>query len=273
MDFSESHDYDGRSRSRHRRTRLNSMRNPDPIPWDQLPGLSAALGQGAALLGASTDFMELHRARGGPANWTEWLADSSRPSLLAGLMNRADFDITLELPAAQDVATPLPARWLTCNAHWVSALGHHICHFADTTSIEQARVHAQTLVERIRLIFIHLPVMVAHFGPRPHNLCEFANLRFAELFGHDEQSIIGTPALDLIGSNLREAVVPFLRRTLREHVPVTFPFDFTSVKGKCLRLEVTVTFAGSPQDTAVDRGFFYLITDITERHKTEFALR
>ena len=249
------------------------MRNPDALPWDQIPGLSAALGQGASLLGASRAFQELHRAFGGPADWTDWLAETSRSWLNANLQSHADFHLLLELTSSGSSAAMRTPGWLTCNAHWVPTLGHHICHFADTTGVERARLQAQALAERIRLIFKHLPVMVAHFGPRPHNRCEFANQQFAELFGHDEHSIVGAPALGLISTKLRDAVVPFLRRTLREHVPVTFPFDFISVKGEPLRLEVTVTFAGDPRHAGVDKGFFYLITDITERHKTEFALR
>ncbi len=163
--------------------------------------------------------------------------------------------------------------WLTCKGYWMPECGHHACYFADTTVTELDRVTAQTLVERIRLIFKHLPVMVAHFGPRPLNRCKFANQRFAELFGFDEQSIIGVPALGLIGENLREVVVPFLRRAAREHVAVTFPCEFNSTTGEPLRLEVTVTAAGDPQAMGADDGFFYLISNITERHKTEFALR
>ncbi|MDP3166434.1 MAG: PAS domain S-box protein, partial [Hydrogenophaga sp.] len=167
----------------------------------------------------------------------------------------------------------MPPAWLTCKGYWMSEFGHHACYFADTTAIELARMEAQALVERIRLIFKHLPVMVAHFGPRPHNRCEFANQRFAELFGFDEQTIIGTPALDLIGANLQDVVVPFLRRTREERVPVTFPCELTTATGDPMRLEVTVTSAASPNDVETDKGFFYLITNITERHKTEFALR
>ncbi len=242
------------------------MRNPDPIPWSQLPGLSAALGDDCALLGASPSFVELLRVQGAPVHWIDCLTTASRTQLIECVQRKADFQCLIELSAP-------PSRWLTCNAHWVPADGHHVCHFADTTPIEEARLHAQKRVERVHLIFKMLPVMVAHFGPRPHNRCEFANQQFAALFGHDAQSILGIPALDLIGRNLREAVVPFLRRTLRERAPVTFPFEFTATNGVPMRLEVTVTFAGDAHDTGADKGFFYLISDITERHKTEFALR
>ena len=266
MDFSKHRDYDGRPWHRHRRTRLDPMRNPDSIPWSRLPGLSAALGDDGALLGASPSFVELFRVQDAPVHWIDRLTTASRAQLTSSLQRKADFDGLIELAAT-------PPRWLTCNAHWVPAHGHHVCHFADTTSIEEARLHAKTLVERVHLIFKKLPVMVAHFGPRPHNRCQFANLQFAALFGHDEQSIIGVPALDLIGKNLREALVPFLRRTLREHGPVTFPFEFIAANGIPLRLEVTVTFSGDARDSGADRGFFYLISDITERHKAELALR
>lgn len=120
---------------------------------------------------------------------------------------------------------------------------------------------------------MNLPVMVAHFGPRPHNRCEFANPQFAALFGHNEKSIIGVPAGELIDHKLREAVTPFLRRSLADHLPVTFPFEFVAANGVSMWLEVTVTFAGGLRDSDSNKGFFYLISDITERQKTEIALR
>jgi two-component system, sensor histidine kinase len=273
MDFFECRDYDGLSRPRHRMTRPNPMRNPESIPWDHVPGLSAELGHSAELLNASPAFMEMHRAQGAPADWTACLTTDSRKQLVAGLRSKADFHLLLELFTSEPSAANQSQRWLTCDAHWMPASAHHVCHWADITGIEAARLQAKALVERVRLIFKKLPVMVAHFGPRPNNRCEFANHQFAALFGLDEQSIVGVPALDLIGKNLRETVVPYLRRTLKERVPVTFPFEFITANVISLWLEVTVTFAGDAHDTGADKGFFYLITDITERHKTEFALR
>ncbi|MDP1937550.1 MAG: PAS domain S-box protein, partial [Hylemonella sp.] len=249
------------------------MRNPSLIPWDLLPGLGVALGPEAVLLEASVGFRDLYESRGHPADWTGLLTGSSRLELIASLHRQEDFQTTLQLSETAKAEASMPPAWLTCKGYWMSEFGHHACYFADTTAIELARMEAQALVERIRLIFKHLPVMVAHFGPRPHNRCEFANQRFAELFGFDEQTIIGTPALDLIGANLQDVVVPFLRRTREERVPVTFPCELTTATGDPMRLEVTVTSAASPNDVETDKGFFYLITNITERHKTEFALR
>ena len=248
------------------------MRNPDSIPWDQLPGLSAALTEEGALLGASPYFLELLRSQGAPVHWIDHLSLASRELLLAGLKGKASFSSLIELPGSTPTDST-PSRWLVCDAHWVLAGGHHVCHFADTTAIEAARVHAQSLVDRVNTIFRTLPVMVAHFGPRPHNRCGFANHQFAALFGHDEQSILGASALDLIGEKLREVIVPFLRRTLREDAPVTFPFEFLAADGTTKWLEATVTRAGDANDADRDDGIFYLISDITERYQAEFALR
>ncbi|WP_332738305.1 PAS domain-containing protein, partial [Hydrogenophaga sp.] len=243
------------------------------IPWELLPGLGAALGPEAALLEASPTFKALHASRGRTEDWTALLSESSRLELISNLHRQEDFQATLHLIETSRPDGSMPPMWLTCKGHWMPAFGHHACYFADTTGIELDRMKALTLVERIHLIFKHLPVMVAHFGPRPLNQCAFANQRFAELFGFDEQTIVGVPALDLIGESLREVVVPFLRRALKGQVPVTFPCEINSATGDLLRLEVTVTPAADPQSKGTDQGFFYLITNITERHKTEFALR
>ena len=64
--------------------------------------------------------------------------------------------------------------------------------------------------------------MVAHFGPRPLNRCAFANQQFAEVFGLDEQSIVGMSPRDVVGEVLVEEVNLHVRRLLHERTPVTF---------------------------------------------------
>jgi PAS domain S-box-containing protein len=249
------------------------MRNPVVIPWDRLPGLAAALGQDAEVLGASRAFMEMHRARGQASNWRSLLAEASRTALVEHLQHRNNFHLNVHVPATNGADGSTPALWLTCTAWWMPEPGLHMCYFADTTAVERSRLDAETLVDRIRLVFEHLPVMVAYFGPRPLNVCQFVNRQFAEMLGFDEKAIIGMPALEIIGKDLHALVLPHLRRVFEEKAPVHFLCDLKDRNGEPMQIEVTVNIADDPFSSEADKGVFYLISNVTERSRAERALR
>ncbi|PZO14461.1 MAG: hypothetical protein DCF26_15145 [Burkholderiales bacterium] len=249
------------------------MRSHRLTPWELIPGLGASLGQGATLLGASPAFKALQSTRGLTADWTGLMADTSRLDLLDRLQRHEDFQITLVLAATEQADSPVSPRWLMCEGWWDPEAGHHVCYFADTTAIVQSRQTVKTLTQRIKTLFEHLPVMVAYFGPRPLGLCQFANRKFAEIFGFDEQSIVGVPVQDIAGPELVKELRTHTRRLLDSKTPVTFQCEVVSVAGLSMWLEMTATFATQPWSQGAETGFFFLLTDITERYKAELALR
>ena len=249
------------------------MRNPFVIPWNLLPGLGAALGQGAVLLGASVAFRTLHDARGRPADWTALLAAPSRQTLMSVLDRQEDFQVSLQLSEATATGEPLPAMWLACNGHWQTELGHHACYFADTTAIELSRLQAHSINESIQLVFGHLPMMVAYFGHQPRSVCLFANQQFAGVFGLDEKSIVGMTALEVVGEYLLEEVNHHVRRLLQERTPVTFTLEVDAGTGAARWVEVSLSLATRSWPASAEKGLFFLLTDITQRYKAEQALR
>ena len=157
--------------------------------------------------------------------------------------------------------------WLTCSGHWEPELGHHVCYFADTTSVELSRLQAQSVTESIHQVFEHLPVMVAYFGLRPMGVCLFANRQFAEIFGLDEKSIVGFSILKVVSKSLIDEVNPHVKRLLDERTPVTFTCQITSAAGVPMRFEVNLSLATRSWPTNAEPGLFFLLTDITERYK------
>ena len=249
------------------------MRNPFVIPWNLLPGLGAALGQGAVLMGASDEFMALRDARGRPADWTALLTAPSRQTLISALDRQEDFQVSLQLNEATATGEPLPAMWLACSGHWQTELGHHTCYFADTTAVELSRRQARSITESIRLVLAHLPMMVAHFGHQPRSVCLFANQQFAEVFGLDEQSIVGMSPRDVVGEVLVEEVNLHVRRLLHERTPVTFTAEVDMGTGEPKWVEASLSLATRSWPGSPEKGLFFLLTDITQRYKAEQALR
>ena len=249
------------------------MRNPCLIQWELLPGLGAALGPEAALQETSAAFNALLTSRGRSADWTGLLSTPSRSALLTRLGQQQDFEATLHLRETRCAGELLPSMWLTCQAHWMPEASQHVCYFADTTDIEHPRQMALALSQRINLVFEHLPIMVASIGPRPFGLCEFANRQFAELFGYDEKSIIGVPVMKVAGEKVVLEVRAHTKRLLETRQPVTFEHEVQTAAGELVWHEVTITFAPKSRSPGSETGFFFLLTNITERHKARLALR
>jgi PAS domain S-box-containing protein len=273
MDFCVSRGYDERLLPTPFRTFPKPMRNPDAIPWDQLPGLSVALDQNAGLLSASNAMHELLRSRGGHTDWTALLHEPSRLELLACLQRRHDFQVMLRLCPSPSDEGPLPPTWLACDGHWLPSGGQHICHLADVTSVELSRLRAQTLVERIHLVLSHLSLMVACIGPIPPGVCHFANRKFAALYGLDQKSIIGLPLMALSTDRVVRAMMANTKRLVETGEPVTFEYEVRTISGALAWHEVTINFADRGLSPTSETRFFFLVTDITERHNAKLALR
>ncbi|MDP1685859.1 PAS domain-containing protein, partial [Hydrogenophaga sp.] len=201
------------------------------------------------------------------------MAEASRLALLGRLQRHEDFQITLMLAATEQAGAPIAPRWLACQGWWAPDAGHHVCYFADITGIEQSRQTAQTLTNRIKVLFEHLPVMVASIGPRPLGLCHFANRRFAKLFGFDENSIIDVPVMDMVGEKVVTEMKVHTKRLLETRLPVTFEHEVMTATGVLVWHEVTIAFATYPRSPGAEKGFHFLLTDITEGRKAELALR
>ena len=116
-------------------------------------------------------------------------------------------------------------------------------------------------------------MMVAYFGHQPRSVCLFANQQFAEVFGLDEQSIVGMSPRDVVGEDLVEEVNLHVRRLLHERTPVTFTCEVDTGTGAPRWVEVSLSLATRSWPASSEKGLFFLLTDITQRRQAELALR
>ena len=237
---------------------------PDPsIPWKLVPGLGVRLRPDGSVVEASTAFVDLLGTAQGGSHWLERLTRPSRDALVAALQTPADFNLTLELLGAAPT-------WLACSGWGSTDQAHHDCFLSDITANESARQKALELTNRLHLVFNHLRLMVAYFGPRPERRCLFANARYAQLFGLDENSILGLPVAQIIDAALMRDVL--MQRPFFESLEtVSFECGVRRSDGRHRWLEVTMV-----PDLDTERrelGTYVLMMDITQEHEAKRSLR
>ncbi|MDO9436099.1 PAS domain-containing protein, partial [Hydrogenophaga sp.] len=219
------------------------------------------------MLEATVGFFEAMDARIATASWLEGLATPSREALLAALSHPDDFKVLLNVPGTQDSGS----RWWTCSGWWSPEQQLHTCFLADVTQAEAARVFAQQFSERLHLLFEHVPMMVAYFGPAPGGRCRFANRQFAKVLGLDETSIVDMPARRVMPPKMVREVFKNAQPLFQQRLTVVFQCSVTSRGGLVQHLEVTMV-PDIDSDGRV-KGSHVLMTDITDAHQAEAALR
>jgi PAS domain S-box-containing protein len=236
------------------------------ISWTLVPGLAADVRADGSVVGASEAFTGLVGADQLPRGWLDRLSPASRAHLSQALAQPVDFQVSLEWQAHDDRTT-----WLACSGWWAPEQRRHACFLADVTAAQASREAAQTFTQRVQRLFDQLPLMVAYHGRHPEGRCLFANRQYASAFGLDETSILGRPARDILGVALMREVMehaqPFFERRATMVCPFSVPLD----GGRSRRFEVTMIPDIDPDGQ--ERGAFVLMTDITERHAAELALR
>ncbi|WP_159596378.1 PAS domain-containing hybrid sensor histidine kinase/response regulator [Hydrogenophaga sp. BPS33] len=201
------------------------------------------------------------------ATWLQTLAGPSRDALLSALKHPHDFELHLECLGAEDGGS----AWLACTAWWSPEHGHHTCFLADVSAAEDARRAAQGFSQRLRMLFEHVPMMVAYFGPRPGARCLFANQQFAEMLGWDERSILDRSARRVVGRALLREVFQNARPLFQQRLTVVFQCSAKAPDGHCKRLEVTMVPDIGAGGHVI--GTHVLMTDVTDAHLAEAALR
>jgi PAS domain S-box-containing protein len=231
-----------------------------------VPGLAADLCADGSVVDASEEFMGLVGHDQLPRGWMDRLSPASFASLSQALAQPADFEVSLEWLTRDD-----HTAWLTCSGWWTPAHCRHTCFLADTTALQASREAAQVFTQRLHRLFDHLPLMVAYHGQRPEGQCLFANRQYANVFGLDETSILGKPARDILGKALMREVVEHAQPFFERRATVIYPFSLRRSSGRSRQLEVTMIPDVGPD--GLEKGAFVLMTDVTERHEAELALR
>ena len=86
-------------------------------------------------------------------------------------------------------------------------------HAAAPGALAQASVQTQTRL--FQLLANSVPAMIAYFSTKDFR-CRFANKRYAQTFGRDEESILGCTLQDVIGVEAAHEIQPHVDRMLAD---------------------------------------------------------
>ncbi len=129
-------------------------------------------------------------------------------------------------------------------------------------------VHAK--LELFRMVCNAVPVAIAYYE-RAGNICRYANQGYAQMFGFDEQLILGRPVAEVIGAEAAQAIQPQVDVVLREQKGSSYERQLKAADGTLRSIEVHLLPHTDTSGVAI--GAFVLISDITRHRQAEAALR
>jgi len=238
-----------------------------PALWQSLPGMVLVLSTQGEALYVSPDYKELAglaHGDGQVSDWTATLKPDAKAALQAALAQGQDFTLQFEL----DTGSARPG-WVDFAAHRLGGLGYFVCLVHDVSAAHCADVAARVSAERLRLLADNMPALIAYYSGATF-CCEFANRHYARAFGHDEQSIIGLSAAEIIGESAAQEIAPHVERMLSERRTVIYE-RLAQRDGSARWLSVHLV----PQLNANSEivGAFVMVTDVTQSRQAELALR
>ena len=125
-------------------------------------------------------------------------------------------------------------------------------------------------VAQFRRVCNAVPVAIAYYE-RLGNICRYANQGYAEMFGFDQQSILGHTVAEVIGAEAAQAIQPRVDQVLRELRGSHYERQIPLPDGLLRSIEVHLLPHVGDGDEAI--GAFVLISDITRHRQSEAALR
>ena len=115
-----------------------------------------------------------------------------------------------------------------------------------------------------------VPVAIAYYE-RAGNTCRYANQGYAEMFGFDQQSILGHTVAEVIGGEAARTIQPRVDQVLRELRSSHYERQIPQPDGLLRSIEVHLLPHLDEAGQAI--GAFVLISDITRHRQSEAALR
>jgi diguanylate cyclase (GGDEF)-like protein/PAS domain S-box-containing protein len=125
-------------------------------------------------------------------------------------------------------------------------------------------------VAQFRRVCNAVPVAIAYYE-RLGNICRYANQGYAEMFGFDQESILGHTVAEVIGAEAAQAIQPRVDQVLRELRGSHYERQIPLPDGLLRSIEVHLLPHVGDGDEAI--GAFVLISDITRHRQSEAALR
>ena len=121
----------------------------------------------------------------------------------------------------------------------------------------------------LQLLADNVPVLVAHYSE--HDLrCRFANQQYAETFGRDVRSIVGSTLEEVIGADAAREIEPQVERMLVLREPVVYERTLCGAVRRWIEVHLLPQLDAG---TGAAIGAFVLIYDITKHCLAKQAVR
>ena len=248
-----------------------TLPDADAHLWDALPGMVLLLTADGAALKVNDAFCAF---AGRPREdllghgWSTTLLAASRSALLDRLGRPDDFMLGVELTGAGGAISSL-----ACLARRQGAAEQFTCILHNVREGIQASPSAQGQASMFRLLADNVPVLIAYYNATDFR-CQFANRRYAETFGRNEDSIIGSTFEEVIGEEAAREIQPQVERMLQQLVPVVYERTLPGPGGSTRWIEVHLLPHLDPESGgAAPLGAFVLISDISKFRLAEQAVR
>lgn len=247
----------------------------DASLWEALPGavlLLHADGRALYVNAAMCAAGGRSRAQLLGAGWRGMLTPESLDALLAQLAQPGDFELELDLVDAE--GREFPVR---CAARWQSDGERCTCVLQQAAGAPLGGVLAsrppQAQAALFRLLADNVPVLIAYYNASDFR-CQFANRQYAQAFGRDTESIIGSTFEEVIGAQAAREIQPQVERMLAQRLAVVYERSMVGADGSTRRLEVhLLPHLEGEAAAAAAVGAFVLIHDITRHRLAEQAAR
>ena len=135
-------------------------------------------------------------------------------------------------------------------------------------SEELRRLRAE--VAQFQRVCNAVPVAIAYYE-RAGNTCRYANQGYAEMFGFDQESILGHTVAEVIGSEAAQAIQPKVDQVLSDLRSSHYERQIPLSDGSARSIEVHLL--PHVDETGLAIGAFVLISDITRHRQSEAASR
>ncbi|MEH1939785.1 MAG: AAA family ATPase [Nostoc sp.] len=134
-----------------------------------------------------------------------------------------------------------------------------------TTALQKSEAALREREQELRLIADALPVLISYVDA---NRCyQFINRTYEVWFNRSRNEILGNPVRQLLGEAVYQRVEPYINQVFEgQTVPLEAEIPFPLGK-RCISATLIPDF----DDNAQVRGFYSLITDISDRKRAEHA--
>jgi PAS domain S-box-containing protein len=204
--------------------------------------------------------------------WYGYHADGRR-------IERQDYPISRALRGEVDPGTEYCYRhddgsesWTRVNAvplkDGTEKIAGAICVIDDITARKQAEYALRESEQQYRLITDAMPALISYIGRDQRY--QTVNETYERWFGHGREEVTGRTMTEVLGEAAMKRLRPYVEQALRgEHAHFETETPYRDGGTRWIAADY-IPHRGRDGTVA---GFFVLVLDITERHKTEDALR